>query len=79
MTALSLPFPSGRGTPLPSGRGTRRLGILRFFSELVDGLREGHALATRYDALARKSDTELARLGLKREDIPRAVFATAKR
>ena len=79
MTALSLPFPSGRGTPLPSGRGTRRLGILRFFSELVDGLREGHALATRYDALARKSDAELARLGLKREDIPRAVFASRKR
>ena len=74
MTALSLPFPSGRGAPLPSGRGTRCLGILRLFSELVDGLREGHALATRYDALARKSDAELARLGLKREDIPRAVF-----
>jgi hypothetical protein len=74
MTALSLPFPSGRGTPLPSGRGTRRLGVLRFFSELAHGLREGHTLATRYDTLARKSDTELARLGLKREDIPRVVF-----
>jgi uncharacterized protein YjiS (DUF1127 family) len=74
MTALSLPFPSGRGTPLPSGRGTRRLGVLRFFSELASGLREGHTLATRYDMLARKSDTELARLGLKREDIPRVVF-----
>jgi hypothetical protein len=74
MTALSLPFPSGRGTPLPSGRGTPRLGVLRFFSELAGGLREGHALATRYDMLARKSDTELARLGLKRQDIPRVVF-----
>jgi hypothetical protein len=79
MTALSLPFPSGPGTPLPSGRGTRRIGVLRFFSELVDGLREGHALATRYDILARKSDAELARLGLTRQDIPRAVFATRKR
>jgi hypothetical protein len=74
MTALALPFPSGRGTPLPSGRGTRRLGVLRFFSELAGGLREGHSLATRYDMLARKSDTELARLGLKREDIPRVVL-----
>jgi uncharacterized protein YjiS (DUF1127 family) len=79
MTALSLPLPSGRGTPLPSGRGTRRRGVRRFLSELVDGLREGHALATRYDTLARKSDAELARLGLKREDIPRAVFSGRKR
>ena len=78
MTALSLPFPSGRGTPLPSGRGTRRLGVLRFFSQLVDGLRQGQALAARYDTLARKSDTELARLGLKREDIPRVVFLGRK-
>jgi uncharacterized protein YjiS (DUF1127 family) len=71
MTTLALPF--------PSGRGTRRLGVLRFFSDLFDGVREGHELAARYEALARKSDSELARLGLRREDIPQAVFASRSR
>ena len=61
--------------PLPSGRGTRRLGILEWLSELVDGIAEGRELATRYEQLAHKSDAELARLGLKREDIPRVVFS----
>jgi hypothetical protein len=68
MTTLTLPFPSGRGA------GTRRLGVLKFFSELFEGIREAQELAGRYDTLARKSDSELARLGLKREDIARAVF-----
>jgi len=64
--------------PLPSGRGTRRLGILEFISELFEGINEGRELAGRYQQLARKSDAELARLGLKREDIPRAVFASRR-
>ena len=79
MTTLALPFPSGRGTPRPSGRGARRRDVRRFFSGLVDSIREGHALAARYDTLARKSDAELARLGLRREDIPAAVFFARKR
>ena len=62
--------------PLPSGRGSRRLGIVEFISKLFEGINEGRELASRYQTLARKSDAELARLGLKREDIPRAVFAS---
>ncbi len=69
MTALTLPFPSGRGA------GTRRFSILRFFSEFAQGLREGIELAKRYDTLNSKTDSELARLGLRREDIPQAVLA----
>jgi hypothetical protein len=65
--------------PLPSGRGTRRLGILEYISEFIDGISEGRELASRYAQLAHKSDAELARLGLRREDIPRVVFAGRRR
>jgi hypothetical protein len=69
MTTLALPFPSGRGA------GTRRFSILRFFHDCADGLREGIALAKRYDTLSSMTDSELARLGLRREDIPQATLA----
>jgi hypothetical protein len=69
MTTLTVPFPSGRGA------GTRRFSLLRFLNDFADGLREGIALAKRYDALDSMSDTELARLGLRREDIPQAALA----
>ncbi len=69
MTSLTLPFPSGRG------RGTERVGLLRFLNGLADGLREGLELARRYDRLTAMSDAELARIGLRRKDIPRATFA----
>jgi hypothetical protein len=55
------------------------VGIRRFFAGLIDGLGEGLAMASRYDALTRKNDSELARIGLKREDIPRAVFSARRR
>ena len=69
MTALTLPFPSGRGA------GTKRFSLLRFFHEFAEGLREGVALANRYETLSGMTDSELARLGLRREDIPQAVIA----
>jgi hypothetical protein len=69
MTTLTLPFPSGRGA------GTRRFSLLQFLHEFVAGLREGVALANRYEALSNLSDSELARLGLRREDIPQATLA----
>ena len=69
MTTLILPFPSGRGTR------TQRFGILRFFSDFADGLHEGLELARRFDTLTSMSDSELARLGLRREDIPQAALA----
>jgi len=69
MTTLTLPFPSGRGA------GTRRFSILRFFHEFAEGVREGVELAKRYDTLNSKTDSELASLGLRREDVPQAVLA----
>lgn len=48
----------------------------RFLSALLallDGIQEGRRLASRYDRLTRLSDSELARLGLAREEIPQAV------
>ena len=68
MTTLTLPLPSGRGT------GARRFSVLRFLNDFADGLREGLALARRYDTLTAMSDTELARLGLRRKDIPQAAL-----
>ena len=67
MTTLTL--------PLPSGRGPQRVGVVQYVAGLFSGIREGLALAARYDRLASKSDSELARLGLRREDIPQAVLA----
>jgi len=46
----------------------------QYLSDLAAGVREGRELATRYDALARRSDAELARRGIKREDIPQIVM-----
>jgi uncharacterized protein YjiS (DUF1127 family) len=69
MTTLTMPIPSGRGT------GSRRSGILQFLNDFADGLREGLELARRYDTLSSMSDTELARLGLRRKDIPQAALA----
>ncbi len=66
MNTLTLPF--------PSGRPTARSGIWNVLSGLGAGIREGLALAARYDKLVRMSDSELARLGLRREDLPRAVL-----
>lgn len=66
MTMLSL--------PLAAVRAGRRNGILRFLNGLADGVREGVAVAARYDTLAQKTDNELARIGLRREDIPRAAL-----
>jgi len=71
MTTATFPLPSGR-----AGRATRGFSLARFLAELFEGVAEGRRLADRYETLARKSDSELARLGLKREDIPRAVFAS---
>jgi len=63
MTALALQFPSGRETR----RGT-------LFATFVGAVEEGLRKAERYQALSRKSDAELAELGLQREDLPRIVM-----
>ena len=69
MTTLTLPFPSGRG-----GAGTKRFSILRFLNDLADGVCHGLELARRYDTLTAMSDSDLARRGLRREDIPQATL-----
>jgi uncharacterized protein YjiS (DUF1127 family) len=56
---------------LPSGRGTRRG---TFWATLVGAVEEGMRKAERYQALTRKTDAELAELGLKREDLPRIAM-----
>jgi hypothetical protein len=66
MTVLTL--------PLPAGRPPRRNGILTFLNGLADGVREGFAVATRYDTLAQKTDDELALIGLRRADVPRIAL-----
>jgi hypothetical protein len=40
---------------------------------LCAGARDGLDIETRYDALSRKSDTELAAIGLTRSDVPQAA------
>jgi len=68
MNTLTLPFPSGRGA-------RRTGGVMRFLSDLADAIRDGLALADRYDRLSRMSDAELARLGLNRVELPRAALS----
>ncbi len=65
MTTLSLPF--------PSGRATRRASVFHVVSEFFAGVGEGIKAAKRYQTLVIKSDDELARIGLKRENLVRTV------
>jgi uncharacterized protein YjiS (DUF1127 family) len=55
----------------------RRLGR-RFFA-FFDGIGEARAMAETFKSLSRMSDAELARHGIKREEIPQAVLATSRR
>jgi uncharacterized protein YjiS (DUF1127 family) len=63
MATLTFPLPSGRA---PRGR--------TFLSALLNAFHEGVGKARRYQTLARKSDAELAALGINREDLPRIVM-----
>ena len=47
----------------------------RYFTNVLAGIRDGGAMHARYEALARLSNTDLARRGLARGDIMRAVLA----
>ena len=59
--------------PLPSGRGYRRARIVNLGLRVAAGIGDGLRMLRRYKTLAYKTDLELARIGLKREDLPRAV------
>lgn len=52
---------------------SRRPRFFRVISELLEGIRLARAMAHQYEVLSRLSDGELARRGLRREDIPQAV------
>jgi hypothetical protein len=59
--------------PLPSGRRVRRSRVLDLGLQVGAGIREGLRMLRRYKALAYKTDIELARIGIKRENIPNVV------
>jgi uncharacterized protein YjiS (DUF1127 family) len=60
---------------LPSGRAYRRPRLFALALQIAAGIGDGLRWMRRYQALANKTDAELARLGLKREDIPRVVVS----
>jgi hypothetical protein len=49
--------------------------LLRYWNEFISGIEQARAMAMLYRDLAGMSDRELARRGIKRQDIPRAVVA----
>jgi hypothetical protein len=54
---------------------TQGAGLGRYFANVLAGIRDGGAMHARYEALARLSNTDLARRGLARAEIMRAVVA----
>jgi len=54
---------------------TPRSGARGYFANVLAGIRDGGAMHARYEALARLSNADLARRGLTRGDIMRAVVA----
>ncbi len=48
------------------------------FRAFFEGIQDARTLAHRFETLSRLSDAELTARGLKREDIPQAVFAGAR-
>ena len=47
--------------------------LVRLAVDVFEGIMEGRDIAYRYERLSRLSNAELARLGLSRQDIPRAA------
>jgi hypothetical protein len=48
-------------------------GLTRLAADVFEGIMEGREIATRYERLSRLTNSELARLGLTRQDIPRVA------
>ena len=67
-------LPGTRPAPTPQ----TRKGFFRAIAEFLDGIRLARAMAHRYDVLSAMSDAELARHGIKREDIPRIAVNGAR-
>ena len=49
--------------------------LLGFAAQVFDGIAEGRGIAERYDFLSSLTNTELAGLGLTRQDISRAAVS----
>ncbi len=47
--------------------------LVRLAVFVFEGIREGRAMAYRYERLSRLTNAELAHLGLTRQDLPRAA------
>ena len=47
--------------------------LVRLAVDVFEGVMEGRDIAYRYERLSRLSNADLARLGLTRQDIPRAA------
>ena len=53
----------------------RRSGVTQHFANVLAGIRDGGDMHARYQELARLSNSDLAKRGLSRADITRAVLA----
>ncbi len=60
-------------TTLPLASEPRPFAFGRVVTAFFEGVVEGREIATRYERLRHMSDAALARLGLTRQDIPRAA------
>jgi len=72
MTTLTFP------TITTPGRSGRRTSVLGFFRAVWEGVREGNAIADRYQHMSRLPDRELAKLGLTRMEVPQAAVLGVK-
>jgi hypothetical protein len=64
---------------LGRARGSKLKAAFRFFGDMLDGIAEAREMSSRYQALSRLSNEELARRGLTRETIPQAVVGIVGR
>ena len=60
-------------TTLPRLATGSHLSLTEIAVALFEGIVEGRDIATRYERLSRLSNSELARLGLTRQDLPRVA------
>jgi len=57
-----------------SAPGSFHAAVAAVFTDFTVGIREGRDIEARYDALTRKTPSELVALGLTRSDIPQATL-----
>lgn len=55
----------------------RRTGLVKHLANVLAGIRDGGELQARYHELARLSDADLAKRGLTRDSLARAILSGA--